>query len=223
MEYENKDFPVFLHEVAIILYKWRYYVIMSKKVVIVLVVMLGFFCAGAQEGDTSRTHVHLSTGATVASGFGRTQSLMWVAPSVERQLNDRLTVNVGFAAAGSLLHSYEIHGYGPTSLAPRRTGTRLGAVWASAEYKVNDRLWLWAEVAHLTGYVQPLWLDGALPIEATALSGGVAYEFPGGSLLELHFHFVHDHYGTSSLGLLAHPWYGAYAPNVELYGGPWPF
>lgn len=196
---------------------------MGKKAVILAVVLLAAaLCAVAQD-DTSRTRVHLSTGATVASGFGRTQSLMWVAPSVERQVSDRLAVRAGFAAAGSLLNGYEIHGYGPTSLAPRKQGTRMNVLWASAEYKVNDRLWLWAEVAHLTGYVQPLWLDGAVPIAATALSGGMAYEFPGGSLLEMHFHFIHDHYGTSQLGLLAHPWYGAYCPDVEIYGGPWPF
>jgi hypothetical protein len=195
---------------------------MGKKAVILMLAVLAFGCAWSQD-DTSRTQVHLSTGATVASGFGRTQSLMWVAPSVEHRVSDRLAVSAGFSAAGSLLNGYEIHGYGPSSLAPRRSGTRMGSMWASAEYRVSDRLWLWAEVEHLTGYVQPLWLDGAVPIAATAISGGMAYEFPGGSLLEMHFHFVHDHYGTARMGLLAHPWYGGYAPDWELYGGPWPF
>jgi hypothetical protein len=131
---------------------------MGKKAVILMLAVLAFGCAWSQD-DTSRTQVHLSTGATVASGFGRTQSLMWVAPSVEHRVSDRLAVSAGFSAAGSLLNGYEIHGYGPSSLAPRRSGTRMGSMWASAEYRVSDRLWLWAEVEHLTGYVQPLWLD----------------------------------------------------------------
>ena len=196
---------------------------MVKKALTTVFVLLAAVLSVAAQDDTLRTRVHLSTGATVASGFGRTQSLTWVAPSVELQASDRLKVRGGFAAAGSLLPSYEIHGYGPSSMVPRKSGTRLGALWAAADYCVGERLWLWASVAHVTGYAQPLWLDGAVPIGATAISGGMAYEFPGGSLLEMHFHFVHDHYGTSQLGLLAHPWYGGLAPELEIYGGLWPY
>lgn len=197
--------------------------VMYKKVVILMAAMAAFVCAAAQEADTARTRVHLSTGASVSAGFGRTQSLMWVAPSVEHRVSERLKVEAGFAAAGTLLPSYEIHGYTPSSLAPRRHGTSVGAAWASAEYKASERLWLWASVAHVEGYAQRLWMDGSLPVGLTAVSGGLAYEFPSGSLLEMHFHFVHDHYGTSQLGLLAHPWYGGLAPGWELYSGPWPF
>lgn len=194
---------------------------MSKKVVILMLAVLAFGCAWSQD-DTSRTHVHLSTGATVASGFGRTQALSWVAPSVELKMSDKLTVSGGFAAAGTLLGGYEVHRYTP-SMAPRKHGTRLGGLWAMAEYKASDRLWLWASVTHVGGYAQWLWRDASVPLGLTAVSGGLAYEFPRGSLLELHFHFVHDHYGTAMEGLLAHPWYGAYTPSLELYSGPWPF
>lgn len=196
---------------------------MRKKVAILLLAIIALACADAQEADTSRLRFHASVGTTVATGFGRTQSLSWVAPSFQLQFSDRLRVNGGFAAAGNLLGGYQVHGYTPSSLAPRKHGTSLGALWASAEYKASDRLWLWASVLHLGGYGQPLWLDGSLPIGLTAFSGGLAYEFPRGSLLELHFHFVHDHYGTAMEGLLAHPWYGQFTPNLELYSGPWPF
>lgn len=197
---------------------------MSKKASIILVFFLAAaMMAASQEADTSTTRVHLSTGASVAAGFGRTQSLMWVAPSIEQRINDRLSVGGGFALAGTLLPSYEIHGYTPSSLAPLKRGTGLGAAWASAEYRVSDRLWLWASVAHVGGYAQPLWLDGSVPVGITAISGGLAYEFPKGSLLEMHFHFVHDHYGTVMEGLLAHPWYGSFAPEWEIYSGRWPY
>lgn len=196
---------------------------MYKKTFIVLAAMFAFFCAMAQGEDTSRVHFRGSVGSTVATGFGRTQSLSWVAPSLELKASDRLKVSGGFAAAGSLLGGYEVHGYTPSSLAPRKHGTRLGALWAMAEYKASDRLWLWASVMHVGGYAQRLWMDGSAPVGLTAVSGGLAYEFPQGSLLELHFHFIHDHYGTVMDGLLAHPWYGPYSPNLELYGGPWPF
>ena len=197
---------------------------MHKKWLIVTILVLALAVGAAgQEADTSRYDVHLSTGATVAAGFGRTQALSWVAPSVELKASERMKVSGGFAAAGSLLDGYELHGYGPTSLAPRKHGTRMGALWAMAEYKATDRLLLWAAVMHAGGYAQPLWRDTSVPIGLTAVSGGLAYEFPQGSLLELHFHFVHDHYGTAMEGLLAHPWYGPYTPNLELYSGPWPF
>ena len=196
---------------------------MYKNIVILLVAVLGMFCVSAQEADTSRVKVHASVGTTVASGFGRTQSLTWVAPSVEMQVNDKLSVSGGFASAGSLLGSYDIHSYTPSSMAPRKHGTRLGGLWAMAEYKASDRLWLWASVMHLGGYAQRLWMDASAPIGLTAVSGGLTYEFPQGSLLELHFHFVHDHYGTAMEGLLAHPWYGPYTPSLDLYSGPWPF
>ena len=78
-----------------------------------MLAVLAFGCAWSQD-DTSRTHVHLSTGATVASGFGRTQALSWVAPSVELKMSDRLTVSGGFAAAGTLLGGYEVHRYTPS-------------------------------------------------------------------------------------------------------------
>lgn len=202
----------------------RYKKVMYKKWLIATVLVLALTTGVAgQEADTSRFDVHLSTGATVMAGFGRAQSLSWVAPSVELKASDRLTVSGGFAAAGSLLDGYTLQGYGPKSLAPRKQGTRLGMLWARADYRASDRLSVWGAAARMTGFAQPLWLDGALPVEVTAVSGGIAYELARGGLLEMHFHFVHDHYGTTMAGPLAHPWYGALAPEWEIYSGPWPY
>ncbi|MBR6048676.1 MAG: hypothetical protein IKP83_00755 [Bacteroidales bacterium] len=197
---------------------------MHKKWLIVTILVLALAVGAAgQEADTSRYDVHLSTGATVAAGFGRTQALSWVAPSVELKASERMKVSGGFAAAGSLLDGYELHGYGPTSLAPRKQGTRLGALWAKASYRATDRLWLWASAVHVTGFAQPLWLDGALPVQATAVSGGLAYEFPQGSLLEMHFHIVHDRYGTLPPYPYGYGWYGTCAPRFDIYSGLWPY
>ena len=179
--------------------------------------------AAAQVCDSSRVEVHASVGTTVLSGFGRTDAAVWVAPHIDYKASERLTLSAGFGCEGSLLtQGYELQGYTP-SYVPRRQGTRATAVWASAEYRVNDRLTVWGMVEHLGGYMQPLWMDHSVPLRATAFSGGFAYQTGGAGLLEMHFHVVHDHYGNAALGLLAHPYSGPFAPDRELYGGPWPF
>lgn len=171
---------------------------MRRHLPILLLALL--LCTGplsAQVTDSTGWHVRLSTGASVTSGMGQTQSLSWVAPSFEFHPTSRLTVNTGFASVGSLLPAdYKLHGYGSRSLAPLRTGTRATALWAEASYQVNSRLWLWASVAHLNGFAQPLWLDRSLPMQATAFSGGFGYRFGEKSILEMHIHIVRDHYGT---------------------------
>lgn len=201
---------------------------MYKNAIAILLFLLFGLTAAAQrqrvaEGDTSRLDVHLSTGLSVAAGWGRTDALAWTAPSLIYRATDRLTLHAGFAAAGSLMGGYELQGYHNRSLAPRRQGTRLMAGTVAAEYRATDRLTLWGSVTRITGYAQPLWLDGSMPVRATAISGGLAYETSNASLLELHFHIVHDHYGNTALGPWGHPWYGWGVPSYELYHGPWPF
>ena len=163
----------------------------------ILLLLLACPTLWAQEADSTGWHVRLSTGTSVTSGFGQTQSLSWVAPSFEFHPTTRLTVNTGFATVGNLIPlDYKLQGYGTRSLAPLRTGTHATALWAEAEYRVNSRLWFWGAVAHVNGIAQPLWLDHSLPIQATAFSGGVGYHFGESSTLELHIHVVRDHYGT---------------------------
>ena len=201
-----------------------YDLVMGKKGCIALLTVLVLtFVAQGQESDTSRWRFRMSTGATVAAGFGHTQSLVWMAPSVSYRASDRLTVSGGLAAAGSLLPAggYTLHGRDERSLAPRREGTRAGALWVSATYHPNDRLWLWGSVAHVTGYAQPLWLDGAMPIEATTISGGVEYELPGGNLLGMEFHFVHDRYGTLPPPIYGYGMHGVYSPHTDIYRSHW--
>lgn len=181
---------------------------MKPHVTILLFLLLGSVISqGQEESDTSRWQLHVSTGATVATGFGQTQSLGWVAPSFSYQATDRLKLKAGFAYKGTLLStSYRLRAYGPEDLAPRREGTQAGALWASAEYQANERLWLWASVAHLSGFAQPLWLDQSLPLQASAFNGGFAYKFNSGSVLEMHLHIIRDNYGTLMPLLYDAPW-----------------
>ena len=170
---------------------------MMRHTLLLLALMLVPVALRAQVADTSRWDVHLSAGSSVAAGFGKVQSLSWVAPSFEFHPTRRLTVNTGFVAAGSLMPTdYKLQGFHTRSLAPMRSGTRATALWAEAEYQVNSRLWLWGSVAHVNGFAQPLWLDSSLPLQATVIRGGAGYRFGENSILELHINVVHDHYGT---------------------------
>ncbi|MCR5445035.1 MAG: hypothetical protein K6E96_05045 [Bacteroidales bacterium] len=191
-----------------------------------LVTLLMLLFAGtplwAQVADTAGWHMHLSTGTSIANGFGQTQALGWVAPSFELHPTSRLTVSTGLAAAGDILPSdYTIKGFNDQSLAPRREGTRVHALWAKAEYQVNDRLWLWGAISHVGGFMQPLWLNQSLPLQATSFSGGFSYALTQRSFFEMHFHIVHDHYSTLSHCL--YPYYGLYSPNLSLFENPWPY
>lgn len=200
---------------------------MAKKTLTAMLVALVAAAAplAAQEkADSSRVDFHMSVGATAAAGFGRSDVLTWAAPSVKWHATDRLDVRGGMLVAGSLMPGgYRLHGLYDRSLAPLRQGTRVGAVWAEADYAVSDRLRIWASVLHLSGYAQPLWLDGARPIEATVISGGFAYALSDNSLLEMHFHVAHDHYGYMLHPPYGHGYYGAFVPSWEVYSGPWPF
>ena len=190
----------------------------------ILLLLLACPTLWAQEAPSERFQVHLSTGTSVASGFGQTQGLMWVAPSIEFHPDSRLTVKAGFASAGSLLPvDYVLQGHKPRDLAPVRQGTRIGALWAAAEYKLSDRFRLWGSIAHLNGFAQPLWLDHSLPLQATAFSGGFGYQFTENSLLEVHFHVVRDNYGTAFPSPLYNPYYGTLGHGMTMTGGPWAF
>lgn len=177
---------------------------MNRKHCIILTLLLAASGLAAQEADTAGWHVRLSTGTSVSSGFGQTQSLSWVAPSFEFHPSSRLTVNTGFVAAGNLIPTdYKLQGNSHRSLAPLRYGTRATALWAEAEYRINPRLWVWGAVAHVSGFAQPLWLDHNLPLQATSFSGGVGYRFGENSILEMHIHVIKDNtYPLGTLGSL---------------------
>ncbi len=202
---------------------------MLKKATFITALLMLCLSLSAQrkevvESDTSRWDFHLSTGVTVGSGWGKTDALMWTAPRVEYRISDRLTIRGGFAMVGSLLPGYELQ-MPVRSYAPRKHGTRMLAGFASARYRVNDRLSIWASLQHVGGWREPLWTPQgeAFNVGLTAFSGGFAYELSDQSFFEMHFHIVHDHYGNSALGLLGHPYYGWGVPSWELYHGPWPF
>lgn len=202
---------------------------MYKKAAIIIAIMALAFGSSAQwepkaDSDTSRWDFHLSAGTTALSVMGRGNAYIWAAPKVEYKATERLTLLGGFSAVGSLLGGYELRG-NMRSYVPVRRGTQMVGFGVGAEYRVNDRLNLWFSVSHIGGWHESLWLPygESLPVGVTTLSGGFSYEFSDASFLEMHFHFVHDHYGNDALGLLGHPYYGWGVPAYELYSGPWPF
>ena len=202
---------------------------MYKKITLILAVMAIALGVAAQREaepavDSSRWDFHLSTGTTVMSMCGKGNAYVWVAPSVDYHASDRLTLHGGFATVGSLLGGYELRG-NVRSLAPVRRGTQLMGVTAGAEYQMNDRLNVWASLTYVGGWHEPLWspFNESFNIGVSAFSGGFSYALSDDSLLEMHFHFVHDHYGNDAMGILGHPYYGYGVPCYELYGGPWPF
>lgn len=170
--------------------------------------------------DSAGFRVRVSTGVSASAGFGGREAVSWVAPSFELHPNDRLMVRAGFANMGSLLpQGYRLKGYGPRDLAPRRTGTQATAVWVSAGYQVNDRLWMWGSVAHLGGFAQPLWIDHSLPLHATAVSAGFEWKVTDHSFFEMHFTYVHDTYGTA-FGPMYSPYWDPFVPSFEVYPHP---
>lgn len=202
---------------------------MEKKALVVIALLSLCLSLPAQrkevaEVDSSRWDFHLSTGVSVASGWGKSDALLWTAPRVEYRASDRLTLFGGFGVVTSLLPGYELR-MPVTSYAPRRQGTRLLGGFASARYRVSDRLDIWASVQRVTGWHEPLWTPQgkAFNVDITSVSGGFAYALSDHSLLEMHFHFVHDHYGNSALGLFGHPYYGLGSPSWECYSSPWMF
>lgn len=202
---------------------------MYKKTIIIVAVMAMALGVNAQHdtvaaADTSRWDFHLSTGTSMVSVGGKGNAYMWVAPSVDYRASERLTLCGGFVAAGSLLGGYELRG-NSRSLAPVRRGTQLMGASVGADYQASDRLTLWATLTHVGGWHEPLWtpFDESLRVGVTALSAGFIYALSEESMFEMHFHFVHDHYGNDALGILGHPYYGYGVPTCELYGGPWPF
>lgn len=198
---------------------------MYKKIFFIIAFLSLVFGVSAQYktvADTSRWDYHLSVGSSLMTSKGKGNAYMWVAPSVNYQANDRLTLRGGFLAVGSLLGGYELQG-NSRSLAPCRRGTQLMGAAIGADYTVSDRLTLWATVMHIGGWHEPVWspFNEAFNIGVIALSGGFSYALSDESMLEMHFHFVHDHYGNDALGILGHPYYGYGVPCYEIFSGPW--
>lgn len=198
---------------------------MYKKAAILMALLCAALIGVAQVGDTSRCDVHMSVGGAVLSGFGQTQALTWAAPRLSYKATERLTLHGGFAVAGTLLpNNFHLEGRGEQSYAPRREGTRAGVLWGAADYRVGDNLRVWAAVAVARGWLQPLWADESMPLAAAAVDGGFAYRFSSGSVLAMHFRFVHDQYGSLLYPpYCGHPYYGPLAPSWEMYHGAWPY
>lgn len=127
--------------------------------------------------------------------------------------------SVETAWGGLLPHGYRLQGRPAADRAPRRHPVAMATstLTVGASYRASERLWLWGSVSHIGG------LALERPVNATALSGGFAYALGDRNMLEVHFRFVHDHYGTLMGPPYGHLYYGSLAPGFDLYHGPWPF
>ena len=137
-------------------------------------------------------------GTSMVSAYGQAEGYVWMAPRVDVRLSKRVTLKGGFLAAGSLLGDYNVYNSTIKSYAPRQAGTRVMAVQGGVVYDVNSHLQVWASVAHVEGFVHPLWMSPSeiVPIDATAVSGGFDYHFDNGAALGMSFSIVRDRAGS---------------------------
>ena len=185
---------------------------MYKNATTLIALLLASLCALAQGGlkpvspaaveaaaeDTSRVEFHMSAGTGLAIARGTAQPYLWAAPRLEWHATDRLTLQGGFVAVGSMLADYRLHGLGPRSLAPRRHETQLAGGHLAASWRASDRLTMWAALYRLAGWGQP-WYDPtgtALPVDITAFSGGFRYRIGTESLLEMSVTVVNDRHNS---------------------------
>lgn len=175
-------------------------------------------------------HLAVSTGF-IGSNYGDNRLFTSVAPSIDYRPNDRWRLNAGFRITSDM-------GFPPVAgsrdLAPykREGGTGLASAHASAEYQVNDRLWLAAAIYHVGGKYAPFYgfgQGGTLDVSATAISAAAAYRFNDHDFLRLSFTVVRDHYGTLPFmyhDAWMHGGYGAwglYATPTDYYRMASPF
>lgn len=190
-----------------------------------MVTLAVFASATAQTADSvdvERWDFHLSTGTSVTFAGREAMPRMWTAPSVTFRPNDRLTLRGGFLAVGSSPDAYRLHGLQRPSLAPRRRTTSVAAAGVEADYRVSDRLWVWASVWRAGGWLQP-WFDPtgeAHRLGITSFSGGFDLKLGEGSALSMSFSMVRDDYGTLFDMPGFYRYGGAFAPEFDLFCHP---
>ena len=175
-------------------------------------------------------HLSVSTGF-IGSTYGDNRLFTSVAPSIDYCPSDRWRLNAGFRITSDM-------GFPAIStnrdLAPykREGGTGMVSAHASAEYQVNDRMWLAAAVYHVGGTYAPFFGFGqgkVLDVSATAISAAAAFRFNDNDFLRLSFTVVRDHYGTLPFmyhDAWMHGGYGAwglYATPTDYYRMAAPF
>lgn len=151
---------------------------------------------------------HINLGMGVTSGFGATNSYMLVAPTVEYKANEKWAFKAGFAALNGTDMAYFMNQTQPVrDLAPRRhtnSSLALGAM-VSAQYQVNDRLWVAGTLWRVAGQtITPggwgWWgvVPAGIPIDlnATGVTGELHYDLGKGNSLGVYISYVNDRTGA---------------------------
>lgn len=179
----------------------------------------------------SKWEPHLS----VSSGFmgtswGDNRLYTSVAPSLTYRPNERWSFDGGFRITSDMGLSREFNlSPAPQDLAPyreRNGGTGLVSAHLSAQYQVNDNMWLAASIYHLGGSYAPMygpWGGSTFDVSATAISAEAAFRFKEDNFLTVSFTYIHDNCGTMPLMLhdmwMHHPYgqWGMYMSPADYY------
>ena len=146
-------------------------------------------------------HISVLTGF-MGTNYGDNRLYTSVAPSLTYRSNDKWQLHAGFRITSDMGLSTLPADPTPKSMAPyrhRNGGTDLASAHFSAEYRVNENMWLMATVYHIGGSYAPLYspMPGQVfDVSATALSAAAAFRFGNDNLLRLTFTYVRDHAGT---------------------------
>lgn len=172
---------------------------------------------------------HLSLGTGFVGGGFNAASFSGITPSIVYRPNDKLTLR----ASATMLHSYTlapdgyaIQGRRPRNMAPLRDPNAMAlALNVSATYKVNDRLWLSAQVIRFngglaSGAVLNPWFAPNLPedIDATAVSAAMRYRIGDDNYLDIHMSFINDRTGALGPLMFGGPYGSPYYYHSTTFG-----
>ena len=188
------------------------------RLMIVLLLIAPLTILAQEEQDTlSRWDYHIDLGTGVSVGLGNATCYTAIHPSIEYRPTEKWTLRAGFLAFNTMdPNHFYLQGTQPRSLAPRRNSSTAVAASLSAQYQVNDHLWLAASVFHLGG--QTILPGGigwyglvaggqTLDLDITGVTAHARYRFNNGNTLGIHLSVVGDRTGAL-VPFLCEPYYG---------------
>ena len=171
--------------------------------VIVMVTLVGLtaFAQRNTRDSVRKVEYHLGLETGVAAGWGKGLGYTGVAPQLSYRFNDRFKLTAGakvMSSYGLGQSNLSLSRTGGRSLVPRKASATVGyEVYARGEWAVNERLTLAATVMRMGGGVEWLWCDGPMKLDVTGVAADLRYRTRRGSMLGLHFEYIHD--GTGAL------------------------
>ena len=183
--------------------------------------------------DTVRKwEFHLSMGTSLVGSRYDMATLSGVTPTVIYRPNNKLKIKGSVSGAYSYTlapQGYGIRGHQPRSLAPYRYPATAMAATVSAEYQVNDRLWVGASVSKIGGelasgmLVNPWLLTDGYPValDVTSFTAAMRYRFGDDNFLDIHLTVLNDRAGTLVPLLYDYPygWGGYGLREYNPFGG----